>query len=305
MPLTEEQIRQFDEEGCVVLKNYLDSKTVKELNHEIDVLYSEIDLSTHPMTKFTTEANGEHVGDDYFFNSSNRIHFFFEPDSFDSDGKLIKPVEKAINKIGHGLHFLNEKFRNVTVNEDISQICRQLGYKDARALQSMVISKQPEIGGEVPPHADSEFLYTDPISCMGFWFALQDCTVDNGCLGYIPGSHKKYTVKKRLVRDLKKGQGTKFVRISDPDKVWEPSQEEDDEEKMFKDPTLYKLAEIPAGSLVLIHGKVIHKSERNTSKKSRNAYTFHIVDGAAKYDSLNWLQVPPDRPSGSENSTKL
>lgn len=40
------------------------------------------------------------------------------------------------------------------------------------------------------PHQDSTFLYTEPLSATGFWFALEDCTNENGCLWFVPGSHK-------------------------------------------------------------------------------------------------------------------
>lgn len=44
-------------------------------------------------------------------------------------------------------------------------------------------------------------------------------------------------------------------------------------------------------SLVLIHGRVIHKSESNKSKYPRHAYTFHVFDeGVSSYSEQNWLQ---------------
>lgn len=42
----------------------------------------------------------------------------------------------------------------------------------------------------VTPHQDSTFLYTDPPTAVGLWFPLVDVTLDNGCLWFIPGSHK-------------------------------------------------------------------------------------------------------------------
>jgi phytanoyl-CoA hydroxylase len=42
----------------------------------------------------------------------------------------------------------------------------------------------------VRPHQDSSFLYTDPVSAVGFWFALEDCNQDNGCMWFVPGSHR-------------------------------------------------------------------------------------------------------------------
>lgn len=50
--------------------------------------------------------------------------------------------------------------------------------------------QQPGIGGEVVPHQDNSFLYTDPPTCTGLWLALEDATITNGCLWAIPGSHK-------------------------------------------------------------------------------------------------------------------
>ena len=50
--------------------------------------------------------------------------------------------------------------------------------------------QQPGIGGEVVPHQDNSFLYTDPPTCTGLWLALEDATITNGCLWAIPGSQK-------------------------------------------------------------------------------------------------------------------
>lgn len=47
----------------------------------------------------------------------------------------------------------------------------------------------------VTPHQDATFLYTEPLGqVMGVWIALEDATLDNGCLWFIPGSHRsQYT----------------------------------------------------------------------------------------------------------------
>ena len=54
----------------------------------------------------------------------------------------------------------------------------------------------------------------------------------------------------------------------------------------------YELGEVKAGTLVLIHGNLLHKSERNLSGKSRFIYTFHVIEGENDYDGRNWLQPP-------------
>jgi len=53
------------------------------------------------------------------------------------------------------------------------------------------------------------------------------------------------------------------------------------------------------GALVLIHGSVLHKSERNQSSNTRYAYTFHMIEGAsgvASWDEKNWLQPSAEVP---------
>lgn len=88
------------------------------------------------------------------------------------------------------LHELNPLYKEFSFQPKVKEIARELKLDTPAVLQSMIIYKQPFIGGEVTPHQDSTFLYTNPISAIGFWFALEDCTPTNGCLWFIPGSHK-------------------------------------------------------------------------------------------------------------------
>ncbi len=174
-------------------------------------------------------------------------------------------------------------------------IAQSLSFRDPRVLQSMVICKQPEIGGAVPPHQDSTFLYTDPPSAVGWWYALEDATAANGCLSFAAGSHRRAPVEKRFVRT---GNGTGFIDNDGP-KYPKGLQTEtngatstEKEYEVVENEEKYDIGEVKAGTLVLIHGNILHKSEKNTSEKSRNIYTFHVIEGDQKYDERNWLQPP-------------
>lgn len=54
----------------------------------------------------------------------------------------------------------------------------------------------------------------------------------------------------------------------------------------------YTNEEVSAGTLVLIHGNLRHKSECNRSDKGRMIYTFHVIEGENEYDDRNWLRPP-------------
>ena len=88
----------------------------------------------------------------------------------------------------------------------------------------------------------------------------------------------------------KKGGGTGFEDVKGAQypegfETEENGKEEADEEE-------YELGEVKAGTLVLLHGNLLHKSERNLSGKSRVIYTFHCIEGENEYDGRNWLQPP-------------
>ncbi|KAI2624081.1 hypothetical protein GGS21DRAFT_532880 [Xylaria nigripes] len=306
--LTPSQLADFNRDGFLIIPDALSPETTEALLAETHSLLENFSLTDHPMTKFSTGQKSDHVGDDYFLSSGDKIRFFFEEDAFSPTGELQKPKALAINKIGHYLHALSPPFASLldpiqnqcTGDKQESHpaaIARSVGFRDPRCLQSMVICKQPEIGGAVPPHQDSTFLYTNPLSAMGFWYALEDASTENGCLHFLPGSHKWAPVRQRFVRAGDGKSGTKFV---DNESARFPNGEEYGEDKKNGTVDVAKdegwvIGEVKAGSLVLIHGNLLHKSGRNKSQKGRIIYTFHLIEGeGTEYDERNWLQPPAE-----------
>ncbi|KAI8922808.1 hypothetical protein BC831DRAFT_474226 [Entophlyctis helioformis] len=279
--LSDKQLEQFDRDGFLAVPDFFSLQEAAELKAAAARQLDAIDLSTHPKTRFVTGDDQGKKNDEYFLGSGDKVCSFFEVDAFDAEGRLVVDDKaRAINKIGHALHDLDPVFKAFSVNDRIAAVMRSLSFKDPRVLQSMLIFKQPKIGGEVPPHQDSTFLYTDPPSAVGLWFAMEDCTLENGCMWFLPGSHKTIPIWKRMVRRAD-NMGTEFIHIDTP--VADPPE------------SAYVSVPVSAGTLVLIHGAVYHKSGHNYSAKSRWIYTFHCIEGDEAghvYPANNWLQSP-------------
>lgn len=262
-------LEQYENTGFLVLEDFASENECDRLRARAKELVHAFDPAEVVSIFSTREQN--RVADEYFLTSGDKIRFFFEENAFNADGTLKYEKEKSINKIGHALHDLDPVFERFSRSDKLKELASALGFEEALLLQSMYIFKQPNIGGEVTCHQDSTFLYTEPIDIVGLWFALEDATVENGCLWAIPGGHRR-GLKSRWVRSRDGGMEFEIY-----DKEPWPVNE------------LVPL-EVKKGSLILLHGLLPHRSFENRSPHSRHAYTLHLIGSRANYPANNWLQ---------------
>ncbi|XP_047228390.1 phytanoyl-CoA dioxygenase domain-containing protein 1 isoform X3 [Girardinichthys multiradiatus] len=198
--MTDHDVQKYKEDGYVVLDGLLTSQECDELRQRMAEIVDRMDVPEHCRTTFSTyhdeQLKTQMQGNaDYFITSGDKIRFFFEKGVFGDKGEFVVPKQQSLNKIGHALHAYEPLYKNITHSPQVQGIAKKLGLVNPVILQSMYIFKQPGIGGEVTPHQDATFLYTEPLGrVMGLWIALEDATVNNGCLWFIPGSQNSGVV---------------------------------------------------------------------------------------------------------------
>lgn len=270
----EKAAADFADNGYAVIENFLTEADVECLRTKMHQIVENMNPDEHPKSVFTTGEDQNR--DNYFLESVDKIRFFYEEGAFDKDNKLVVDKQLALNKVGHALHFLDADFRRVSFSSQVQSLVKGFGFKDPAIVQSMYIFKQPHIGGAVGPHYDGTYLRLEPMeNLMGIWFALDDATEENGCMWFIPGSHKD----EREVYHYARTQ-------IESDKLLEHRGQKPD-----FDPTAFVPVPVAKGSCVVIHGLVWHKSELNTSGKPRHAYACHISETRnTTWNPDNWLQ---------------
>ncbi len=273
--LTDEMVDAFMAAGVLVLRDFVGTDACEALRARTAELVEQFDPA-EVRSVFSTTGQ-EQLDDRYFIESGDKIRFFLERDAFDDAGRLRQEKEDSLNKMGHAMHDLDPVFDRFSRTPALAEVARRIGFIEPVILQSMYIFKPPGIGGEVVCHQDSTYIYTEPESCVGFWFALEDATLENGCMQFIPGAHKGPLKK----RNYRRGDG-KLVTDTLDNSPWPEDR---------KVP-----AEAKAGTLVIFAGRAPHLSAANTSSKSRHAYTLHVIDRTCHYPPGNWLQRSDDLP---------
>ena len=144
----------------------------------------------------------------------------------------------------------------------VAALTRVIG-PDVKAMQSMLFVKAEGRPGQAW-HQDEFFIPTRDRSLTAAWIALDDATVDNGCLWVLPGSHRP---------------GVIYPNREHDDPRWDCTVES------YGFPYRHEDAvpvEVPAGSAVLFNGYLLHRSLPNTGRRGfRRALVNHYMSASS------------------------
>jgi phytanoyl-CoA hydroxylase len=153
----------------------------------------------------------------------------------------------------------------------VEALTRVIG-PDVKAMQSMLFIKAEGKPGQAW-HQDEFFIPTRDRSLTAIWIALDDATVENGCLWAIPGSHRPGVIYPDREHDDPRFDCT--VEAYD---------------FPYRDEDAVPL-ELPRGSALLFNGYLLHRSLPNTQSRGlRRALALHYMSASSL---LPW-QRPPE-----------
>ncbi|NKB66553.1 MAG: phytanoyl-CoA dioxygenase family protein [Candidatus Latescibacteria bacterium] len=144
-----------------------------------------------------------------------------------------------------------------------------------KCMQSMYFVKPPNFQGQAW-HQDEIYIPTRDRSLIGAWIAVDDATVESGCLYVVPGSHR---------------QGYLY-----------PQQPHDNPDEFDFTPESYGFdesrevpVEVKAGALVFFNGYLLHRSRKNRSQVYRRVLVNHYCN--------SWSLLPWSLEEGERVAT--
>lgn len=244
--LSPDQLAQFRRDGHLTVVPFIDAETIQNVLQDLDVWSAE------------------------FLESLNDDDRRWYVES--SGGNAV--LRKLDNPVYH-----RAAFRELALNQNVVQLVKQIIGEGVSVLFSQVFCKPPEVGGPKPVHQDNFYFGPDdPNALLTVWVALDDATLENGCLYYGRGSHMSPVVEH-------------VAPANAPFNLQIPQE--------HLNRFTMEAAPVPAGGISIHHGNTWHQSSANTSPAARRALAVHYVRRDTKlthpalpYDSSVFVRVP-------------
>jgi len=211
---------RFDTDGFAIVPGFLSQSDLTAMISEINLHYG-------------SSARGETKGEDF--------------DQFATEVIPWDPVAGG-----------NAFFAALLASSNLDRItsgCVGAGYA---GTQSLVMLSPPGGKGQAW-HQDEIYIPTRDRSLIGAWIALDDATIENGCLWVVPGSHRT---------------GHLY-----PQRQHDNTDEFDFGTQSYGfDESLEVPVEVKTGSVVFFNGYLLHRSQKNRSNIYRRVLVNHYMN---------------------------
>jgi phytanoyl-CoA hydroxylase len=154
-----------------------------------------------------------------------------------------------------GLNFRSTELQQFIADQRFVDITTKILGPDIKLYWDQSVYKRPEANKDFPWHQDNGYVPTEPVHYVTCWLALEDSTVENGCIWIQPGTHHK-----GFVPHIKTDLGW-ICYYGDVEGI---------------------PVELKKGSMVVFHSLLFHRSTPNRSKtQTRKGYiTQYSVEGS-------------------------
>jgi hypothetical protein len=159
----------------------------------------------------------------------------------------------------HFPHKISAVMAELMVHPAVLPVLRDTVGPDVKAMQSMLFIKAEGKPGQAW-HQDEYFIPTRDRSLAAIWIAIDDATVDNGCLWVLPGSHRPGVIyPEQDIDDDRFDCTTEAYHFPYRDRDAVP-------------------VELKAGSAVVFNGYLLHRSLPNVTERGlRRSIVFHYM----------------------------
>jgi ectoine hydroxylase-related dioxygenase (phytanoyl-CoA dioxygenase family) len=189
----------------------------------------------------------------------------------ESDTRLDKsaprPATDSLRKLGSIARF-DPVFQTLATNPRLLTVVRGLIGPRVKLFRDQVLLKPPG-GQDKPTHQDQSYFRVEPTDgLITAWIALDDATLENGCMRYVPTSHRHGLFEMELDPARPVHHLPRTSHLDLPAEVMCP---------------------VPAGSVIFHHGFTLHRSGVNNTNTWRRAVIFHYAacDARSQTESLN------------------
>ncbi len=247
--LNDDQVAFFRENGYVSGIRILDDA-------QIEVLRSELERFFDP----------HHEGSEFWYE-------YHVNESGDPNNVLFHAL---------GAWRIGPAFHDVLWHPAFTVPASQLLGTSVRFWHDQLFCKPPHHGGVVAWHQDYSYCTrTRPMRHLTCWIGLDDATVDNGCLHYIPRSHNwELLPVTGLAGDMEAIQRVLSL----------------EQRAQFKPVPI----ELKAGEASFHHPHLVHGSYENRTERPRRAVVLNVfADGVASGSDEPLLSGVPPIPSGN------